>query len=187
LVIVSADARFVVRRGLAPDSAILLPDAKPVQPMAKPQPAPSAAPKQQAAPKSVPRPEPKPAAPAVESTRPKPSSRALETRTPAADVAETLSRYHAAFVESARAHGELAAAWQGGAAEEKELARLITRTWQAARAIAANPALLAALRGQDPDEACLVEMFARNSLDKVIAQARRQMPQPEPPAPDMRM
>lgn len=155
--------------------------------MAKPQPAPSAAPKQQAAPKSVPRPEPKPAAPAVESTRPKPSSRALETRTPAADVAETLSRYHAAFVESARAHGELAAAWQGGAAEEKELARLITRTWQAARAIAANPALLAALRGQDPDEACLVEMFARNSLDKVIAQARRQMPQPEPPAPDMRM
>jgi len=105
-----------------------------------------------------------------------------EAATSAADVAETLSRYEAVFEESARGERQLAATWQGSAAEEKELARLITRAWQAARAIAGNPALLAAFREQNPDLALWVERFSKRDRDQLIARARRQMPQPSPEA-----
>jgi hypothetical protein len=105
-----------------------------------------------------------------------------EAATSPADVAEALSRYEAVFEESARGERQLAATWQGSAAEEKELARLITRAWQAARAIAGNPALLAAFREQNPNRALQVEAFDGLDCGKLIARARRQMPQPSPEA-----
>jgi hypothetical protein len=92
----------------------------------------------------------------------------------------TPSRYEAVFEESARGERQLAAAWQGSAADEAELARLVTRRLQAARAIANNPALLAALRQQDPDMARQVEAFARQDRRTLIAQALQDMPQPSP-------
>jgi hypothetical protein len=81
----------------------------------------------------------------------------------------------------------MAGTWQGSAAEQEELVRLVTRVWQAARAIVYGPGLFAALCQQHPGDAPLVEGFARRRLEKVIAQALRQMPQPRPepePKPD---
>jgi len=93
--------------------------------------------------------------------------------------------HYADFKESARAHEKLAAAWQGSAAEEEEFARLITRAWQAACAIAGRPALLVAFREQNPEQARHVEGFAKLGRDQLIARARRQMPQPSPePEPE---
>ena len=84
------------------------------------------------------------------------------------------------MAKSNRALRELAATWQGSAAEQEELARLVTRAWQAARAIVDDPALLAVLHQQHPDDASLVEGLAGKSLEKVVAQALRRMPQPTP-------
>ena len=81
----------------------------------------------------------------------------------------------------------MAGRWRGSAAEKEELVRLVTRVWEAARAIVDDPGLFAALRQQHPDDVPLVKGVARQSLDEVIAQARRQMPQPRPepePKPD---
>jgi len=134
-----------------------------------------------------------PVAAAAESVRPPSLPPVPKAATPAAGVAEALSRYEAVFKESAGGKRQLATTWQGSAAEEKELARLITRAWQAARAIAGNPALLAALGKQNPGSARWVEGFARNNLEKVITQALQDMPQPspepepEPEPPGMRM
>ena len=128
--------------------------------------------------------EAKPAAPAADSVTP--SSPPPPAATPAA-VAATLSRYRDAIDESARAHKELAGRWRGSAAEQEELARLVTRRWQAARAIVYGPGLFAALCQQYPGDAPLVKGVARQSRDEVIAQALQQMPQPRPepePEPD---
>jgi ATP-dependent exoDNAse (exonuclease V) alpha subunit len=120
-----------------------------------------------------------PVAAAAESVRPPSPPPVPKAATPG-DVAATLSRYEAVFEESARGERQLAAAWQGSAADEAELARLVTRRLQAARAIANNPALLAALRQQDPDMARQVEAFARQDRRTLIAQALQDMPQPSP-------
>ena len=64
--------------------------------------------------------------------------------------------------------------------EKEELDRLVTCVWQAARAIVDDPGLFAALRQQRPGQAPLVEGFAQQSRDEVIAQALQQMPQPRP-------
>ena len=53
------------------------------------------------------------------------------------------------------------------------LARLVTSGWEAARAIAGNPALLAALCEEDPDQASEVEAFARQDRGTLIAAAQR--------------
>ncbi len=105
------------------------------------------------------------------------------------DVAATLSRYRNAFFGSGHALREMAARWRGSAAEQEKLDRLVTRAWEAARAIVYGPGLFAALCQQHPGDAPLVEGFARRRLKKVIAQALRQMPQPRPepepkPEPD---
>jgi Ti-type conjugative transfer relaxase TraA len=123
-------------------------------------------------------------APAADSVSP--SSPPPPAATPAA-VAATLSRYRDAIAKSNRALREMAGTWQGSAAEQEELVRLVTRVWQAARAIVYGPGLFAALCQQHPGDAPLVEGFARRRLEKVIAQALRQMPQPRPepePKPD---
>ncbi len=125
-------------------------------------------------------------APAADSVSP--SSPPPPPATPAA-VAATLSRYRDAIAKSDRALREIAARWRGSAAEQEELARLVTRAWEAAQAIVDDPELLAALRQQHPDDVPLVEGFARRRLKKVIAKALRQMPQPRPepepkPEPD---
>ena len=130
--------------------------------------------------------EAKPAAPAADSVTP--SSPPPPPATPAA-VAATLSRYRDAIAKSNRALREMAGTWQGSAAEQEELVRLVTRVWQAARAIVDDPALLAALRQQHPEDVPLVKWFTRQSRDEVIAKALEQMPQPRPepelkPEPD---
>ena len=79
----------------------------------------------------------------------------------------------------------MAARWRGSAAEQEKLVRFVTRVWQAARAIVDDPGLFAALRQQHPDDVPLVKGFARQSREKIIAKALRQMPQPKPePEPD---
>ena len=105
-----------------------------------------------------------------------------EATTPAAGGAEALSRHYEVFAESTRDQKQLAATAQGSAAEEKELARLITSRWQAARAIAGNPALLAAFREQNPNRARKVERVSKRDRDQLIDRARQKMPQlsPEP-------
>jgi len=160
----------------------------PPKPAAPPQPRPDRAPSLAAMPlqpvrpmAAASKPPGPPSSPPPEPTKPQ-SPPVSEAATSAADVAETLSRYEAVFEESARGERQLAATWQGSAAEEKELARLITRAWQAARAIAGNPALLAAFREQNPDLALWVERFSKRDRDQLIARARRQMPQPSPEA-----
>ena len=118
-----------------------------------------------------------------------------EATAPAEDVAEALSRHGAVFEESVDGERQLAMTWQGSAAEEEELARLITRAWQAACAIVRDPALLAAFREQNPEQARHVKGFAKLGRDQLIARVRRQMPQPspepepepEPEPPGMRM
>ena len=119
----------------------------------------------------------RPAAPPADSVSP--SSPPPPAATPD-DVAAAVSHYRDVIIESASALRELAATWQGSAAEEKEFSRLVTRAWQAARAIVDDRALLAALRQQHPDDAPLVEGLARKSVDETIAQALRKMPQPTP-------
>ncbi|WP_275895716.1 AAA family ATPase [Acidibrevibacterium fodinaquatile] len=119
----------------------------------------------------------KPAAPAADSVSPSSPSPPPATSD---DVAATLSRYRDVFVESGHALREMAGTWRGSAAEKKELVRLVTCVWQAARAIVDDPGLFAALRQQRPGQAPLVEGFARQSRDEVIAQALQQMPQPRP-------
>ncbi len=118
--------------------------------------------------------EARPAAPAADSVSP--SSPPPPVPTPAA-VAAALSHHRDAFFESGHALRKMAARWRGSAAEKKELARLVTCVWQAASVIARDPALLAALH---PDEALLAEGLARQSREKVVAKALRQMPQPTP-------
>ena len=135
------------------------------------------------APPPNPETEARPVAPAADSVSP--SSPPPPAATPD-DVAAAVSRYRDVITESASAHKELADTWQGSAAEQEELTRLVTRRWQAARAIVDDPALLAALH---PDEARLAEGLARQSREKVVAKALRQMPQPKPepeakPEPD---
>ena len=123
--------------------------------------------------------------PPPEPTKSRPPSPAPEPATPAAGVAESLSRHDAVSDESARGEEHLAAAWQGSAAEEEELARVFTRAWKAARTIVHDPALFAALREQNPGLARQAEVFAEHSRDELIAWARRQMPQPSPePEPE---
>ncbi len=149
--VTTADARFAVRRGLVPDSGIVVPDARPSPPS-------------RGRPEAGPRP---------------------------VDVADAVSRHRAAIADSARARKTLAAAWRGSDENEAELARLVTQAWRAAQAIAADPALLAALRAQDPGLARHVEALARSRLDTLIARARRQMrpprTEPEQPGAGMRM
>ncbi|MGC8536647.1 MAG: hypothetical protein ACP5QR_14140, partial [Rhizomicrobium sp.] len=124
----------------------------------------------------------RPVAPAADSVSP--SSPSPPVPTPAA-VAAALSRYRNAIAKGYRALREMAATWQGSAAEQEKLARLVTRAWQAARAIVGDPGLFAALRQQHPDDVPLVKRFARQSRENVIAQALRQMPQPRPePEPE---
>ncbi|WP_288037338.1 hypothetical protein [Acidiphilium sp.] len=116
-----------------------------------------------------------------------------------AAVEKTLSRHRAALIQSGEDRKKLAAAWQSGAEDMAALTRLVTNGWEAARAIVRNPALLAALREEDPDQASEVEAFARQDRDQLIAAAQRRMPQrsappptpapepdPEPPTPRMR-
>jgi hypothetical protein len=129
------------------------------------------------APPPNPETEASPVAPAADSVSP--SSPPPPAATPD-DVAAAVSRYHDVIIESASTHKELAATWQGSAAEQEELVRLVTCVWEAARAIVDDPALLAALRQQGPGQAPLVEGFARQSREKVVAKALRQMPQPTP-------
>ena len=169
--VTTADACFAVRRGLTPDSGIVVPGVRPAspsprQPMARTHPAASAATQPRAASASVP-----------------------EAGTHPTAVAVAVSRHCAAIADSARARKALAAVWRGSEADEADLARLVTQAWHAARAIAADPALLAALRGQDPGLAGLVEALARTSIDTLIARARPQMRPPrieqEPPAAGM--
>ena len=127
----------------------------------------------------------KPVAPVAPSPAPRPSPRVPEAGTAAAGVAETLARWFGIITENARASRKLAAIWRGSAAEEKELARLITRAHQAACAITADPVLLAALRAQDSDQARKVKGSAGKDRDTLIAGALRKMPQPSPePEPD---
>jgi hypothetical protein len=119
----------------------------------------------------------KPAAPAADSVSPSSPPPPPATSD---DVAATLSRYRDAIDESDHALRELAGRWRGSAAEQEELARLVTRAWEAAQAIVYGPGLFAALCQQHPGYAPLVEGVARRRLEKVIAQALRQMPQPRP-------
>lgn len=101
--------------------------------------------------------------------------------TPAAGVAEVLSRYEAVFEDGTRGERHLAEAWQGSAAEEAELAHLITSRWQVPRAIAGNPVLLAALRQQTPNRARQVEASAgQDRSSTLITRARQTMPQSSP-------
>ena len=128
----------------------------------------------------------KPAAPAADSVSPSSPSPPPATSD---DVAAALSHHRDAFFESGHALRELAATWRGSAAEQEELARLVTRAWEAAQAIVYGPELLAALRQQHPGQAPRAEALARRRLEKVIAQALQQMPQPKPepepkPEPD---
>ena len=128
--------------------------------------------------------EAKPAAPAADSVSPSSPPPPPATSD---DVAATLSRCRNAIAKSDRALQEMAGRWRGSTAEQEELVRLVTRAWEAAQAIVDDPALLAALRQQHPDDVPLVEGVARRRLEKVIAQATRQMPQPKPepePKPD---
>ena len=104
-------------------------------------------------------------------------------------MAAALSRYHDALAKSNRARRELALTWQGSAAEQEKLARLVTSVWEAAGAIDNDPGLFAALCQQHPGQVPRIEVLARRSLENVIAQALRKMPQPRPepgrgPEPD---
>lgn len=138
----------------------------------------------------------KPVVAAAESVRPPSPPPVPKAATPA-DVAATLSRYRAAFIQSAEGRKSLVTSWRGSAAEQEDLARFVTRAWEAACAIARDPALLAVLRQQDPGLARQVEGFVRQNLEEVIAQALQDMPQPsprpqpgqetEPEPPSMRM
>ena len=74
----------------------------------------------------------------------------------------------------------MAGTWQGSAAEQEKLARLVTRAWRAAQAIVYGPGLFAALCQQHPGQVPRTEALARKSLDEAIAQVLRQMPQPRP-------
>ena len=104
-------------------------------------------------------------------------------------MAAAVSHWRAVITNSAVARKNLAAAWRGSEADEADLARLVTETWHAAQAIAADPALLAALREQDPALAGPVEALAHSPLDPLIDRARRQMRPlgPGQQAPGMRM
>ena len=175
--IASSESAPQPRPERAPSPAAVL--SQPVRPMVTPVPEPPGA--QSSSP-----PEPaKPRSPPV----------LAEATAPAEDVAEALSRHGAVFEESVDGERQLAMTWQGSAAEEEELARLITRAWQAACAIAERPALRAAFREQNPELARHVEGFAKLGRDQLIARVRRQMPQPspepepepEPEPPGMRM
>ena len=104
-------------------------------------------------------------------------------RQQAAAVEEALARHRAALTQSAEGWKNLASGWRGGAEDMTALARLVTTGWEATRAIAGNPALLAALRAQSPGEAERVEAIARQDRDQFIANARRRMPQPPAPPP----
>ena len=124
----------------------------------------------------------RPVAPAVDSVSPSSPPPPAATSD---DVAAALSRYHDALAKSNRARRELALTWQGSAAEQEKLARLVTSVWEAAGAIDNDPGLFAALCQQHPGQAPLAEALARQSLEKVIAKALRQMPQPKPePEPE---
>ncbi len=167
--VTTPEACFAVRRGLVPDSAIVVPDAQawppsPRQPMARRQPKPPAQPQA-------------------------PPDR--KTGTPAPGVTAAVSRHCAAITDSALARRKLAAAWRGSDEDEADLATLVTRAATAARAIAADPASLAALHAQAPGLAGQVEALAHSHLDTLIARARRQMrpsgTEPEPPAAGMGM
>jgi hypothetical protein len=104
---------------------------------------------------------------------------------PAADVAETLSRYYDELLASARARKKLAATWQGTAAEEEKLARLVTGELRVASAIVDDPTVFAMLRQQNPAEARRVAAFARKDRDTLLALVLQQMPQPRPePEPE---
>ena len=103
-----------------------------------------------------------------------------ERTPPAPGVAAAVSRYRAAITASALARRKLAAAWLGSDADEAALARLVTEAWHAAQAIAADPALVAALREQDPGMAGPLEALAHSPLDRLIDRARRQMRPPGP-------
>ena len=104
-------------------------------------------------------------------------------RQQAAAVEEALARHRAALTQSAEDRKKLAAAWRGGAEDMAALARLVTSGWEAARAIAGNPALLAALREEDPDQASEAVKIAGQDREQMIANMRRKMPKPSP-APD---
>ena len=104
-------------------------------------------------------------------------------RQQAAAVEEALARHRAALTQSAQDRKKLAAAWRGGAEDMAALTRLVTTGWEAARAIAGNPALLAALRAQSLDEAERVVAIARQDRDQLIANLQRRMPQPPAPPP----
>ena len=106
-----------------------------------------------------------------------------QQRQQAAAVEEALAQHRAALTQSAQDRKKLAAAWRDGAEDMTALARLVTTGWEATRAIAGNPALLAALRAQRPDEARKVEAIARQDRDQLIAAAQRRMPQPPAPPP----
>ena len=124
------------------------------------------------------------------------AAREREQQRQQAAVEKTLAQHRAALTQSAQDRKKLAAAWRGGAEDTTALARLVTSGWEAARAIAGNPALLAALREEDPDQASEVEAFARQDRGMLIAAAQRRMPphtpapdpepDPEPPSPGMR-
>ena len=106
-----------------------------------------------------------------------------QQRQQAAAVEEALAQHRAALTQSAQDRKKLAAAWRGGAEDVAALTRLVTTGWEAARAIAGNPALLAALRAQSPGEAERVEAIAKQDRDQLIAAAQRRMPQPPAPPP----
>jgi hypothetical protein len=104
-------------------------------------------------------------------------------RQQAAAVEEALARHRAALTQSAEDRKKLAAAWRGGAEDMTALAVFVIRAQQAARAIAGNPALLAALREEDPDQASEAVKIAGQDREQMIANMRRKMPKPSP-APD---
>ncbi|MCA7120276.1 MAG: hypothetical protein LGL72_12890 [Acidibrevibacterium sp.] len=103
-----------------------------------------------------------------------------EAEAPAANVAETLSRYYGELLASTHARKKLAATWQGTAAEEEKLANVVTGALRAACAIVDDSAVFAMLRQQNPAEARRVAAFARKNRDTLIALVLQQMPQPRP-------
>ena len=172
----------------APGSAALSsPQPQRPRPVAEP------AAKPQAAPHSAPQPELRPAPPAAQPVRPPPPPRVPEAEAPAANVAETLSRYYGELLASTRARKKLAATWQGTAAEEEKLANVVTGALRAACAIVDDSAVFAMLRQQNPAEARRVAAFARKNRETLIALVLQQMrqpspePEPEPPTLGMRM
>ena len=117
-------------------------------------------------------------------------------------VEKALASHRAAFRQNVEGWKNLTSVWRGSAEDEAALAGFVTRALQAARAIAGDPALLAALRKENAGEASQVEEIAGQDRDrliaKLIANIRRKIsrpgpnsvsevePNPETPAPSMR-